>query len=150
MKIRRATEQDQESFLQVYNMAYTDIQKYSYPDDNYVRKYFRWLMDRDPNGVLVAEEQEPLGFIAVDANSYQKEEVGHIHELIVRTDVKGKGVGSALLKEGLDYIENSNKKAVDLWVGATNYMAIEFYKKAGFTPGVVRGMWMRMSKNINK
>lgn len=145
MKIRRATEEDQESFLQVYNMAYKDIQEYSYPDDNYVRRYFKWLMDRDPKGFLVAEEEEALGFIAVDANSYQKKEVGHVHELIVRTDAQDKGVGSALLQEGVNYIRSRGKKEVDLWVGATNHKAIEFYKKAGFKPGVVGGLWMRMS-----
>ncbi len=149
MRIRRVTEEDKESFLQVYNMAYKDIQEYSYPDNDYVRKYFRWLMDRDPKGVLVAEEEEPLGFIAVDTNSYQKKEVGHIHELIVRTDAQDKGVGSALLTEGIEYIKSRNKKEIDLWVGATNYNAIEFYKKAGFKSGVVRGRWMKMSTRIS-
>ncbi len=150
MRIRRAKEEDQEDFLQVYNMAYKDIQEYSYPDDNYVRKYFRWLMGRDSNGVLVAEEEKLLGFIAVDANSYQKKDVGHIHELIVRTDAQNKGVGRALLKEGINYIKSRNKKEIDLWVGATNYNAIEFYKKAGFTKSIVRGRWMRMSMKLNK
>ncbi|MFP3945383.1 MAG: N-acetyltransferase family protein [Archaeoglobaceae archaeon] len=150
MRIRRATEEDEENFLWIYNMAYKDIQEYSYPDDNYVRRYFKWLMDRDPDGVLVAEEEEPLGFIAADANSYQKKEVGHIHELIIRPDAQGKGVGSALLQEGIRYLTSRNKEGVDLWVGATNYKAIEFYKKAEFSPGVVRGRWLRMSKTLNK
>lgn len=149
MRIRRATEEDKESFLQIYNMAYKDIQEYSYPDNDYVRKYFVWLMDRDPKGVLVAEEEEPLGFIAADTNSYQRKEVGHIHELIVRTDIQSRGVGTALLQEGISYINSENKREVDLWVGATNYKAIEFYKKAGFKSGVVRGRWMKMSKRLS-
>lgn len=150
MRIRRATEEDKESFLQVYNMAYKDIREYSYPENDYVRKYFKWLIDRDPNGVIVAEEEETAGFIAVDTNPYQKEEVGHIHELVIRPDFQDKGIGSALLQEGINYISSKNKKEVDLWVGATNHKAIEFYKKAGFTPGVVEGRWMRMNMSLYK
>lgn len=64
--------------------------------------------------------------------------VGHIMNLAVARDQRRRGLGSALLRAGLDYLRSLGARTVELEVRVNNQPAIRLYQKFGFT--VVRRM----------
>jgi len=149
LKIRRVREEDLESFVKVYREAYRGLEEYAYTDDKTIRWYFRWLRRRDPEGFFVAEADAPIGFVHCDTRwtSYPEgKKVGEIHELIVHPDWMGKGVGKTLVLKAIEYSRSRGRDMVELWVGCTNYRAINFYKKLGFEERGSSGIWIKMTK----
>lgn len=81
--------------------------------------------------VLVAEKDNTLlGFVAL----LDKPEAGFdafIDNLHTRGDMKGKGVGTALMRAVAQRLQQSGRKSVYLWVLKGNHPAEEFYKRRG-------------------
>ena len=73
--------------------------------------------------------------------------MGEIHELFVVPEMRGRGVGNALLQRGLAYFCEKNLHIAELWVGISNH-AQKFYEKAGFKGAEIVGKWLRMWKCI--
>ncbi len=132
-----------ERLVDVYHDAYQDLKFYYYKKRKDARWYMRWLYRRDSNGIFVAKiDDEIVGFIACDSNwDY---EFGAIHEIAVRKNFQGKGIGSKLLKTGIDYLKKKGLRYVELYVGEKNIRAINFYKKFGFKEDGLFGIWLRM------
>ena len=151
LKIRNVRKEDLDFFVKVYKETYKGLEEYAYTNDKIIRWYFRWLMRRDPQGFFVAEADSPIAFIHCDANwmSYPEgKKVGEIHELVVHPNWIGKGVGKTLVLKAIDYSKSRGRDTIELWVGYTNYRAINFYKKMGFKERESSGRWIRMTKKI--
>lgn len=152
MKIRKVTPYDIENFTEAYIKAYEYLSDYKYKTKGDIKNYFKWLYKRDKNGFLVAEENEIfVGCVAGDANwvNFEGEKVLEIHEIFVIPEFQKRGIGSKLLNEILSYGIEKGRKIAELWVGKTNYEAIEFYKKFGFKESGEWGKWLRMIKSLN-
>jgi len=150
VKIRNATKNDQEHFVEIYRKAYKGLEDYSYTTTREIKNYFTWLMKRDANGVFVAEVDEPVGFICCDANWYSSFEgriVGEIHEIFVHP--KCKGIGKALLVKGIEYLRSKGRDVIGLWVGDNNHKARRFYEKFGFKESGRWGHWIRMVLKVD-
>ena len=84
--------------------------------------------------VLVAERgKELLGELTLRAISPRRA-VAHIATLgmSVRADVRGQGVGRALLDAALEWAPTAGLTRIELYVYARNLPAIALYEKAGF------------------
>lgn len=152
MKVRQAVPNDIDDFIETYIRAYKEFKNYKYETRKEIKNYFKWLYKRDKEGFLVAEiNGKPVGFAAGDTNwiNLDGEKVLEIHEIFVIPEFRGKGIGSSLLKEVLSYGIKKERKIAELWVGKTNYRAIEFYKKFGFKEGGEWGKWLRMIKSLD-
>jgi GNAT superfamily N-acetyltransferase len=80
----------------------------------------------DPKGCLIAEEKgHPVGICV--ATYYGKD--GFIGELIVRSEARGRGVGTKLLHHGLQVLKNRGVETVYL-DGVVK--AVELYERNGF------------------
>jgi len=151
VKIRKVKASDIDSFIKLYIEAYKGLNKYAYNKRKDIKHYFKWLLSRDANGFLIAELNEPVGFIACDTNWFSYVElrhVGEIHEVFVHPNYRRQGIGSTLLKKAIEYAKSRNRKIAGLWVGVENYEAKKFYEKFGFNERVTIGKWTRMIKKI--
>ncbi|GAB6162564.1 hypothetical protein JCM12298_17230 [Desulfothermus naphthae] len=151
MLIRQVKFEDIENFVETYMKAYEDFDDYKYHTKKEIRKYFKWLYNRDKEGFFVAEEGDKIvGFVAADANwiNLKGEKILEIHEIFVLKEFKRKGVGDKLLEKVLNYGIKQGRKAVELWVGRTNYDAINFYKKLGFKKIGEKGKWLKMRRSL--
>ncbi len=149
--IRRANKDDVKHFVEIYVDAYRGLEEYAYTTRREIRNYFKWLMKRDPEGVFFAELSEPVGFIACDSNwfsPFEMKKVGEIHELAVKREFWGKGIGSKLLEKGIEYLRDKKMDYAELWVGVGNERAKKFYEKHGFKEKGRFGKWVRMFRKI--
>ena len=151
MKIRNVKLGDLNFFVKLYFEAYKGLEKYAYGSKRRVKRYFRWLLSRDPNGFFLAELNEPIAFIACDTNWFSPFEarvVGEIHELFVHPKYREQGIGRMLINRALEYARSRNRKLAGLWVGVENYYAKKFYRKLGFKETITIGDWTRMIRKI--
>ncbi|MBS7607420.1 MAG: GNAT family N-acetyltransferase [Candidatus Bathyarchaeia archaeon] len=151
MIIRNVKKSDLESFIKLYIESYTGLESYAYTSRKDIKEYFSWLLLRDPDGFLIAELNEPVGFVACDANwfsHFEGEVLGEIHELFVHPKYRCSGIGSMLLERATEYARSKGRRIVGLWVGVENFNAKEFYEKRGFVETVSIGKWTRMIKKI--
>jgi len=125
---------------------------YAYTRIRDIKRYFKWLLSRDPDGFFVAEiDGTVVGFVASDANWFSFAEfkkIGEIHEIFVHPKWRRKGIGSTLLLKAMNYIKSRGRDKVELWVGNNNLGAIKFYKKFGFKEEENLGKWIRMGRKI--
>ncbi|MCW7078551.1 MAG: GNAT family N-acetyltransferase [Canidatus Methanoxibalbensis ujae] len=153
MRIRNVKREDMREFIDVYMKSYENLEEYAYNKRNEVKRYFKWLLYRDSNGFFVYEVgNSAVGFIACDANWFSYFEncvVGEIHEIFVLPEMRGRGIGKAMLLRGLAYFEERDLSIAELWVGITNYDAQSFYLKMQFERAEIVGKWMRMRKILN-
>jgi len=160
IQIRHVRREDMQNFIKSYSKSYENIKEYAYTTRKDMKRYFKWLLHRDAEGFFVAElcnsaqssasSASAIGFIACDANWLSPFEccvVGEIHELFVVPEMRGRGVGNALLQRGLAYFCEKNLHIAELWVGISNH-AQKFYEKAGFKGAEIVGKWLRMWKCI--
>jgi ribosomal protein S18 acetylase RimI-like enzyme len=150
VEIRRADKDDLDDFVRVYVESYRGLEDYAYTRKRDVKNYFKWLLSRDKDGVMVAEiDGEAVGFVACDTNwfsIFERKKVGEIHELFVLPEFRGEGIGAKLMEKALEYALERNRKVAELWVGRTNYRARRFYASQGFEEAGEWGKWVRMRK----
>jgi ribosomal protein S18 acetylase RimI-like enzyme len=60
--------------------------------------------------------------------------VGYIYDIEVREDLRGKGIGSKLLRMAEETCREWGVREVMLAVEADNLEAIEWYERMGYTP----------------
>ncbi len=152
MEVRKVSVSDLNIFVEAYKKAYRGLENYAYRDEKSVKNYFKWLLKRDPEGFMVAEDSKSvLGFVACDVNwisIFEMHKVGEIHEIFVLPEFRNRGIGSKLLENALEYAKSRGRKVVELWVGKENYLAIKFYEKHGFVSKEELGKWLRMRRNV--
>jgi len=137
--------------IKIYLEGYKGLEEYAYNRRSEVKWYLNWLYKGDPEGFLVAQEEEKaVGFLGCTCNWFDRNFgiVGEIHELVVLPGRQNEGIGSALLKEALNYLRKKGHKKIGLWVGKGNERAKDFYKKFGFKEVGGIGIWIRMILNL--
>ncbi len=152
MEIRKADRNDIDDFVEVYMEAYKGLENYAYTRKRDVKNYFKWLLSRDKDGVMVVViDGKAVGFVACDTNwfsVFERKKVGEIHELFVLPGYRGMGIGTKLLEKALEYAWERNRRVAELWVGRTNYRARKFYTSHGFDEAGEWGEWIRMRKEL--
>lgn len=151
MNVRNVRVSDANFFVKLYAESYRGFEKYAYTNKDDIREYFNWLFSRDPDGFLVIELNEPIGFIACDTNwfsHFEGEVLGEIHEIFVHPEHRRCGVGSTLLNKAVEYSRRKARRLIGLWVGIENFHAREFYIRRGFSETISIGKWIRMIKKI--
>lgn len=154
MEIRKADRSGIDDFVRVYIESYRGLENYAYTRKRDIKNYFKWLLSRDKDGVMVALiNSEAVGFVACDTNwfsVFERKKVGEVHELFILPEYRGKGIGAKLLGKALEYARERERKVAELWVGRTNYRARRFYASQSFEEGGEWGKWVRMRKELSK
>ena len=106
------------------------IEKASFPQPWPYDAFLRFL---DEPGFLVAIENGLiLGYIVADAGQGFGTAIGHVKDLAVHPDHRGRGIGTRLLDAGLLRLRRQSVNRVKLEVRASNQPALDLYERFGF------------------
>lgn len=133
---------------------------YHYTDIQDIQNYVQWLHNHNEETsliILASCGKDVIGFIAGDIYYYDKEQsclVSNIHELVVKPEFRGIGIGTQLIYEFITRSKEKNKQLgkkvnqVILWVGKNNQKAIKLYTNLGFSIHSKANKWIKMKMNI--
>ena len=148
MIIREGKKEDLKFLPELLMESYKGMEEYGEESIEKARRYIDELYDEDPKCFFVAElEGEIVGFVFCNRFWYSKFEhsqVGEINEIVVMPAHHHEGIGKELLEKAMEKLQTDK---VELWVGANNKNAIEFYKSIGFVEKEHTEKWIRMIKN---
>ncbi|MEH7119455.1 GNAT family N-acetyltransferase [Neobacillus vireti] len=104
------------------------------------------LSNRSSEFFFVYFNNEVVGYLKVNTNDAQSEEMGNESLEIERIYIKNKfqkhGLGKLLLNKAIEIALEHNKKEIWLGVWEKNANAISFYKKLGFVQTGVHAFYM--------
>ena len=100
-------------------------------------KYLRGHLGKADRICLVAEVGgEAVGFLVGSVEErpgiFMEREYGHISDVYVQEPQRGRGVGKALVLEGLAWFETKRVSRIRLQTDARNTLGFEFWKRLGF------------------
>ena len=88
-----------------------------------------------PDGIIFISNGESLaGFNWTLRNENENGSVGFVAMTGVHPNYRGKGLGTAVVVTGMEYLREQGVDGIELEVDSTNTPAVELYRKLGFTP----------------
>lgn len=128
MQIRELTESDAEKCRDIANEAFAD--EIERGMDKFTKEYFIKQSKTKNVKLVVAEEEEVLGFLRVtDANKYVP---AQLHLVAVDKNARGKGIGQQLVQYAIDYVNENNWKKMRLFTRPWNTAMRKISEKKGF------------------
>lgn len=83
---------------------------------------------------VAKNDDKVLGFVLIEETPYDFD----ILEIVVDQELRGRGIGTMLMKKVLDYAKLTHKEKATLEVASDNKNAISFYEKFGFSQISIR------------
>jgi ribosomal protein S18 acetylase RimI-like enzyme len=121
-RTRRARSADREALLCVDRAAFDDFwQLDDIGFDQAVRATPR-------SHTLVTKESPPAGYALLG----RADDVGYVQRLAIRPDAQGRGLGPALLGDGLRWLRARGARSAYVNTQVENARALELYERAGF------------------
>ncbi len=135
--------------LQVY-IACLDKEKYNIMTENFGEEYFEKTIEdigAHSGKIFIAKEQDEVvgmisGIVDEEENTcgFCAPKRGHITELIVASDCRGRGIGRSLLCKMENYFSQIGCKGVLIDVFAYNESGRRFYRENGYFERTVQVM----------
>jgi len=120
-------EAEQADLLSVYR-----IEKTCFPQPWPFSAFERFLGEP---GFLVADDGERVvGYVVSNLVPNHGRDIGHVKDLAVRPDARGRGVGRTLLERALVSLSIDGASLVKLEVRESNDPALSLYRDVGFEP----------------
>ena len=94
-------------------------------------------VDVGGSGLGAAGDGEVRGYVVADLVSDFGRTVGHVKDIAVHPDWRGRGIGSTLLARALSVLAAGGARRAKLEVRAGNDAAQELYRAFGFSPNHV-------------
>ncbi len=94
------------------------------------------LADPSIGEILVADQDgQVVGMASIlyTVSTYLGQRVGLLEDVIMQPQVRGRGIGQALLDAALDHARRRGCARLTLLADVTNAGAIRFYERAGFS-----------------
>lgn len=139
MEIRELTKEDLHNYQEkitdlICENLMLNLPFISNADKMAEEKYFEVVRFKEDGSAVLygAFEETMIGFLW----AYEREVLGekrlHLTNLIVDSNVRGNGIGGALIKKlHVTALERKVNK-IELWATMSNENAVSFYKKCGF------------------
>ena len=133
VEIRPMTDNDLPMVMEIENLTI---------HNPYKEKDFLYEMHENPvsNVWVIEYSNKSLGLKTVVGflDFWITFDSGTICQIAVHPDIQSSGVGSELMKEMIKELKVKKVRTMTLEVRASNYKAINFYKKFGFRPVIVK------------
>ncbi len=143
--IRKGERRDLAHAPEILMLAYRGLEEYGEESIDKARRYLEELYEEDPDCFFVAEEDGKIaGFIFCNRfwySKFERSQVGEIHEIVVLPEFRHEGIGRELIERAMEFLGDDK---IELWVGAKNTKALDFYRKLGFEQKERVGNWVRM------
>ena len=141
MKIRRATLEDLEKIRSLNKMHFSydcrfDSLNMGWPESEHFDRYFKHAI-KSGFAALAEEGGAPVGYMAGlirDEPWHSKPRVAEIGMIYVLPERRGKGTGTAMLKEFKKWAKSEGAQRIKVMVYYENRLATEFYGKNGLSP----------------
>lgn len=106
--------------------------------DQRFRNYVETARSRDDYRVRVAvEDALPVGFVicCVLPNSpvYRTRWIGYINDIVVTQGAQGRGIGTALVQDAVDWMCDHGAESIEVYVAKANVGAARFWRELGGT-----------------
>jgi len=90
--------------------------------------------------IAVAGDGRRLGFthLCPEADYYSRAACGHIADIVVAPDQRGRGVGQALIAAAQEWARDRGYRLLSLNVLLENMPARQLYERLGFSPETIR------------
>jgi len=130
MKLRKMTKKD------LKHLAKIDAREYKHTTEKQSLKVFSHLFkNKVPGACLIAEEDgEIIGYLFAEKKTTFIKDAAGIQTIWVTKKRRGRGVGTALIKECLKAMRKHGIKSVSLTAREGNKRALSLYGKFGFKP----------------
>lgn len=156
--VRKALQSDIEAVAKVYlesNLAaYRELASQEYLSEfnlSHSVKQWAYNISEGSGTVVVAEcDRDITGLASFDSardDDVDASVTGELQAIYVAPSVWHRGIGSRLCMHSMNRLYRDGKTAIVLWVLAGNVSAIDFYKRAGFTPDG-KSKTVRMGKDL--
>ena len=133
-------DQDEEALTITQNRAFSEHWGFSPNTVEEIAARVR-MNNSDPDGiVLIAEGDKVAGYNWTIRNQNEHGSVGFVAMTGVDPDYRGKGLGTAVVVSGMEYLNERNVEAIELEVDSANEPALALYHKLGFKQ-VARTAW---------
>lgn len=99
------------------------------------QKILQYKISDDRNYLIISEENDiALGFLSlnIDYKLHHEKKVATIDELIVTSKFQGRGVGTELISNAIEYSKRCDCEVIELTSNIKRNKAHEFYIKNGF------------------
>lgn len=126
-RIREATRADLLSISRIERASFAQPWPYGAFEHFLGRRGFLVADSGDVGGT-----EEVVGYVIGDVVPNGGREIGHIKDIAVHPDYRGRGLGAALLGRGLSALSGRGAGSVKLEVRAGNDAAISLYRAFGF------------------
>ena len=159
MTIREIKKEDFDNYLELKKQLF-DSEMETAKKDSFIKFYiekiirkeqleeFSKMLKKEDSIFIVAEEnKEIIGFLFGFLNYYivndSKRKFGYLDTMVISKKYRGKGVGTKLHQEFIEWLKFKKIKWAVLQVDDKNYAGVEFYKKEKYYPTE-----LRMAKKI--
>ena len=110
--------------------------------DSYVDLSFEERMDEIRGKAehlitLLAEDADTGKLIGYNLSTINSAGLGEIDSVFVEEDYRGKGIGTALIKETLEWMDENKAKRTKMHVLEANQSAFKLYRALGFEPRLI-------------
>lgn len=128
-----------DSLLFRYDAQYDDTLDFGWTFSEEGTQFFTDRATGAEGVAFVAEhDHHVIGYLCgsiVEAYSYRRiKRIAELECMFVQPSTRGKGAGSALVNQFLDWVREQDIHDVRIEASAENDTAISFYKRMGFTP----------------
>lgn len=133
IRIRRAERADLLAVYRIEKASFSSPWPFEAFEQQLSGPGFLVAVDDDENGEIV-DTANVIGFVVADHVPNHGQPFGHIKDLAVHPEYQGEGVGTALLRRGLDVLYEQSVRSVKLEVRESNDGAKRLYTQFGFEP----------------
>lgn len=162
IKIQKCNEEDLKTLQEISIETFNDTFKDQNSPENmnaYLERAFnlkqleRELSNNYSQFFFVYYYDEVAGYLKVNANDAQSEEMGEesleIERIYIKKKFQKHGLGKVLLNKAIEIAMESNKEKIWLGVWEKNENAIAFYKKMGFVQTGAHSFYMGDEEQID-
>lgn len=111
------------------------------------------LLNTDSAFYFIYYNSELAGYLKININEAQTETNGtdflEVEKIYIRTDFKGKGIGTALIQKAIELASKYQKNKIWLGVWEQNFAAIAFYERLGFVQTSTHTFFMGDNEQID-
>jgi GNAT superfamily N-acetyltransferase len=135
-RVRHATGDDVDALVELLRQLFAIEQDFRFDHERQRRGLRLLLDDRDGAVVLIAESAgRAVGMCSVQVLTSTAEggPVGLVEDVVVDADVRGRGIGTALLAAAEDWARDRGLMRLQLLADGTNEPALRFYGKHGWS-----------------
>ena len=141
--IKPATIADVPQLVDLLNLLFSQEADFV-PDRENQRRGLEMIIASPEVGIIFAahEADQILGMVSLlfTISTAEGGRACWLEDMVVRSDHRGKGLGSRLLKHAIDYAKTDGICRITLLTDKGNAKAIRFYQRHGFSPSAMTAL----------